>query len=502
MRFVKCILKPSCLLLAAVLICAAAAGIYTHSLLQGGKMASTTTYMQSKNLALDASSDAQKAIDGDSTTVFRSGKRVNQPIIIDLKEPKTFNSVVLREAGLHVKAFALSVSDDNKAYRQIFRSDKIEYHRLCTFDAVKARYLMLTILEADAYPTIREIEIYDEPARADTGFRTTAYLSAGDLNSILAREDITEKEKEAQVNAYLNSYDLQKLTHLFYFCGVSFDETGLLFLGQKTDDQARLQQNLALLLRCMRPRMRPDVKLSFVMGNSLDGPGMNLAMGENGDVFLQNIIAFANRFGFDGVDIDYEFPQTDEEFKIYGDFLIRLKSEMDLRMAKGENNLLSCAFGTRDLNYPQEVIDALDMVNIMTYDIMDQDGQHASFWSCTEQAGAYVQSIGFRKEQINLGIPFYGTQTQALMEQYIYKDLKTRAYDANLYTVPSYYDGSLTQAYFNSPSMVRDKTAFTLLNGYGGVMLFSLTCDTDARDEFSLMRAVGTALDQFGGAAR
>lgn len=498
----KHILKPSCLLLAAVIICAAAAGVYEHRLWQGGQLAAKTAYMQSRNLALDAASDAQEAIDGNNSTSFRSLKRQNKAIVVDLKEPRAFNSVVLKEAGLRVKDFSLSVSDDNQVYRQIFRSDKIEFHRLCTFDTVQARYLKLTILEADAAPAIREIEIYNEPARSGKGFRTTAYLSAGDLNSILARDDIATGEKEALVESYLDSYDLQKLTHLYYFCGVNFDETGLLFLGEKTDDQARLRENLALLLRCMRPRMRPDVKLSFVMGKSLDGPGMNRAMGENRDVFIQNIIAFANQFGFDGVDIDYEFPQTDEDFKTYSDFLIRLKAEMDLHMAKGEDNLLSCAFGTRDLHYPQEAVDAIDMVNIMAYDIMDQDGQHASFWSCTEQAGAYLQSVGFRKEQINLGIPFYGTQTNAIMEQYIYKDLTNLSYDANTYSVPCYYDGSLTEVYFNSPSMVRDKTAFTLLNGYGGIMIFSLTCDTGSKEGCSLLRAAGTALEQFGGAAQ
>ena len=236
---------------------------------------------------------------------------------------------------------------------------------------------------------------------------------------------------------------------------------------------------------------------SFCTGFSAD-PDKNIAMKEQ-SVLADNFINLANEFGFDGIDIDYEFPQSDEDYKIFGDFLIYLKQNMTEKMT-AENPILSCAFGTRDIDYPPDVIEAIDMVNMMTYDMFDQDGEHSSFWSCAVQGAQYLESIGFAKDKINIGIPFYGTQNKALMEQYIYKNLSNQDYFSNYYKTDTYLaDGSQTDVYFNSPAMVRDKTAYALLSGYGGIMVWHNSCDIDYNSPYSLWKAVDTAINQFGG---
>lgn len=140
------------------------------------------------------------------------------------------------------------------------------------------------------------------------------------------------------------------------------------------------------------------------------------------------------------------------------------------------------------------------MVNMMTYDIFDQDGEHSSFWSCAVQGAKYLEEVGFSKEQINIGIPFYGTQVDALVEQYSYKDAQGFDYYKNRYIFNSYYNGAPTEVYFNSPAMVRDKTAYALLNEYGGIMVWHFSCDTDYSSDYSLWKAAYTAVNQFGGA--
>ena len=170
--------------------------------------------------------------------------------------------------------------------------------------------------------------------------------------------------------------------------------------------------------------------------------------------------------------------------------------------AAGENAILSCAFGTRDINYSAEVWDAIDIVNVMTYDIADQDGYHSSFWGCGPQAAVYYESLGVDRKKLNLGIPFYGTQIHALMEQYLYCDLKNHTsydYYRNIYLCPDYLGKDMTPVYFNSPSMVRDKTAYALLSGMGGSMVWHTALDTDYSSEYSLWRAVATALEIYGG---
>ena len=488
---------PILSIIALILISACLVFAFTYQTKIPAKeeFAADSAYMQSENLALNAVCDSKKLTDGKAETSFQSLKKENFYVTLDLGKAQKINSVILKEKGLNVKEFSIFVSADGEAYSMVYQNDKIEYHRLCSFDDVEARYVRLTVTKADSFPAIREIEVYYEPTRNTDDFRVTAYLAAGDVNEILADEKLTDEQKEEKLNRYFDDYDPESLTHLFHYCGVSFDETGKVFLGGDNENQADKENQLRLLLKVLRERMNPEAKISFVFGFNQGHPGRNSAMGDNRDTFIDNLIGFTEKFGFDGIDIDYEFPQTKEDFRIFNDFLIALKEEMRRQM--GESSLLSCAFGTRDLHYTEEAIRSLDMVNIMTYDIMDQDGQHSSFWSCTQQAIAYAEEVGFERSQINLGIPFYGTQTEAIMEQYIYKNLPRTDYFQNTYTVNCYFDSSPTAVYFNSPALVRDKTAFALLNGCG-IMVWSFTCDTAATEENSLWKAVNDAVSQFG----
>lgn len=111
-----------------------------------------------------------------------------------------------------------------------------------------------------------------------------------------------------------------------------------------------------------------------------------------------------------------------------------MTAEMNVKDAA----FLSCAFGTRDINYSDKAKESLDFINVMTYDIADQDGYHSSFWGCGPQATVYYESIGVDREKINLGIPFYGTQIHALMEQYGYAGFTEYDYYQNIYYCDGY----------------------------------------------------------------
>lgn len=120
------------------------------------KYASNQDYIQSENLALKDKSN--KMTDGKDGTVYRFKTRNGGESVIDLGESCDFNSVILKEKGLNVQKFSISVSDDNESFTQIYANDKIEFHRLCTFDTVKARYVKLTVEKSDNLPKIREME--------------------------------------------------------------------------------------------------------------------------------------------------------------------------------------------------------------------------------------------------------------------------------------------------------------------------------------------------------
>ena len=498
--------KPSVIVAFAVLITLLALICVCSPVRVDAKMEGDTDYMTSENLALGASvseADGANAVDGKRSTSLTLKKKDNSSVTLDFGKEVTFNTIVLKEEGLNVKDFEIFASRDGETFTRIFASDKIEYHRLCSVDKTTARYVRLELNRCDDLPSISEIEIYNEPSRNADGFRVAGYVS-GTWLDIAKNSELSEEEKRASVLEDMDRFNIGLLTHIFYYCGAGITEEGDVYFGSpelKGEDKAAEEAALALVLDCMRT-LNPDLKISLTLGISTGSPLVASAMDKNRENTLQKLTAAMNAFGFDGIDIDYEFPVSDYDYSTFGAFLIALKERMVKDSAAGENAILSCAFGTRDINYSAEVWDAIDIVNVMTYDIADQDGYHSSFWGCGPQAAVYYESLGVDRKKLNLGIPFYGTQIHALMEQYLYCDLKNHTsydYYRNIYLCPDYLGKDMTPVYFNSPSMVRDKTAYALLSGMGGIMVWHTALDTDYSSEYSLWRAVATALEIYGG---
>lgn len=506
MKKLKLLAKPSVILTVVAFVVIFVLLIVCSPGRVDSKMEASTDYMQSDNLALNKASfsDSHKTkalTDGKSSTSSSSMKRNNSEMLVDLGKVTEFNTVILKEDGLNVKSFEILVSDDNKTFRRVFASDKIEYMRFCSLDPVSARYVKLSILESDAPSVIKEIEIYNEPKRSSDDFRVCGYIA----NSWLGTAEDTSKTLDERKELILNdmsNYKLELLTHIFFYCGIGFDANGNVYVGSPdlNEEQKQIKEEaLALVMECLREKCDKNVKISGVFGIGTGAAFANPAMDTNKDHLIAELLAFADKFGFDGIDFDYEFPISKYDYQVFDTFLIDLKAAMKAKAAEENSEvlLLSCAFGTRDINYSKEAKEALDFVNVMTYDIFDQDGYHSSFWGCGPQATVYYESIGIDRKKINLGIPFYGTQIHSLMEQYGYTNLKDYDYYRNIYICNDSL-GLPTPVYFNSPSMVRDKTAYALNSGMGGIMIWHTTADLPYENEFSLWRAVVRALDIYG----
>ena len=167
------------------------------------KYASNQDYIQSENLALKDKSN--KMTDGKDSSVYRFNTRNGGESVIDLGESCDFNSVILKEKGLNVQKFSISVSDDNESFTQIYANDKIEFHRLCTFDTVKARYVKLTVEKSDNLPKIREMEIYNAAPEKKSNFRVATYGALGDprygvventIYGIIDNDALSDEEKK------------------------------------------------------------------------------------------------------------------------------------------------------------------------------------------------------------------------------------------------------------------------------------------------------------------
>lgn len=465
------------------------------------KYAANADYMKSENLALRA--DETKINDANNNTAYRFSKRNGAEIVLDLGETVEFNSVILKEKGLNIQEFVLSASTDGESYTDFYKNDKIEFHRLCSFEEVEARYVKLTVVKSDAVPKIREFEIYNEVAEKNTDFRVTAYSTLGtEIYSVIDDSSVPEDEKDAKIQNMINADYFDTVTDYIQIGNVSWDENGnvatLGWDGIKYDEEkyyGRMMKNLHAVLD------PSGVNLVVTILNPTGEGGNEKVMRsitENRDTLISNMISFANKYQIDGIDLDWEFPMSQEEFDAYNSFLQELKSRMDSEMWNKDESTLSLAVATWALKYTPETIKCIDYVNVMGYDILDQDGQHSSFFSSCVQAADYIESQGFSKEQIMVGVPFYGTYVKGNMEQYLYKNIN---YDDitpynNYYTMQHYETGEDRYTYFNSQAIIRDKTAYAYYKGYGGVMIFSLYCDVASTDSKSLTKSISEFLQE------
>lgn len=150
--------------------------------------------------------------------------------------------------------------------------------------------------------------------------------------------------------------------------------------------------------------------------------------------FAKNCLAAVEKYGLDGIDIDWEYPSSSsagissspDDIKNFN-LVIR-----DLRIALGSDKLVTIATYAKvkyfDLNTLNQY---LDFVNIMTYDMGKPPYHNAALYpssatkySCDEAVEKHHQS-GMPYEKLVLGIPFYGKDVSSSVN---YVDLITSKY--------------------------------------------------------------------------
>jgi chitinase len=128
-------------------------------------------------------------------------------------------------------------------------------------------------------------------------------------------------------------------------------------------------------------------------------------------VFLANILQIVNRYGYDGVDIDWE-PQIEPGRLIA--FVCALRKELDAQSRPLE---LTGAFWEAPW-YLVKVKSAFDQINIMSYDnCAPSDGFSWHNAALYNEGNPWRRTVDWRvrkflsvipREKLGLGIPFYG----------------------------------------------------------------------------------------------
>ena len=431
--------------------------------------------------------DASKAVDGDISTAFRARSETGT-IELDFGGEVAFDTVVLREKGWNIRQYHLDARIGEK-WETIYIGDRIEDLRYCALEeTVTASALRLVVDSSSQAFSISEIEVAQAAKSANTDFRVSAYVRTGLM--------VDSSIYDAEGSTYLDSKFLDVVTELNFLGDVNMDENGNVVLTKTAESSSGEEESVPMTdeefgaaLEKLRAYIGDrGVQLTMTIGTP-DPDTTYRAMTEHRDELIANIMAFAEKFGFDGISFDWERPQNQEQFDAFSDFLLQLKPEL-----VKENMRLTLAWASWGVNMKPEAVKTADAIEIMAYDLFDQYGHQASFLESTVQAVDYFVGLGYDRSQLNIGLPYYGRPVDGGSYWPSYND---ESYQLGRYDdTDSEFVADYGQSYFNSYQTVMDKTAYAISEGLGGVMVFRLELDRPYDDPVSLTRAIGNTIDQ------
>lgn len=410
---------------------------------------------------------------------------------MQLAEVSTFNTAIIEEVGNQAQYFRLQAYIEDE-WVTVYQSEKIQSMRLCSFDPVTTDRVRLSIdkfRDSDTPVQIKSLRLYNEPVRAAEDFEVTVYQRLdGDVpTEILARG-------EDYVRNYARFYDVYST--VIVFAAVHWDEQGNMNFGDGGEEEFARQ--IAALKEIISYRSNPDHEVKLIVTALADGAwgdghnGVNTYMAQYWESIADKIVAFVEKYDFDGVDIDWEYPQTADDWHVYDQFIARLDEGM---RAGGEDRILSAALSAGTLGMTDETLDRLDQIQFMAYDGSDIDGYQSSLQQAQEGLKAFADN-GADLYKINIGIAAYGRPVNGSPYWAVWRDLDEANYwDSKYYNVED--AGQIYEGTFCAPALAGDKTALALFSGAGGVMVFRIGCDKLMDDPNSVACGVENALNRY-----
>lgn len=325
------------------------------------------------------------------------------------------------------------------------------------------------------------------------------------------------------------------LTHINYaFAGISEDgeislldpwaDTQIPYEGDADDQPLKGNFHQLQLLKEANPHLQTLISVGgWTESHRFSDAALTA---ESREKFAASVMRFITEYGFDGVDLDWEYPTgggdpknverpADRENFVL--LLAELREQLDaLEAADGKHRPLTIALGASRSAYDPldwaRIVPLLDWINVMTYDMAGPwssvTGFNAPLYaerggSSGDTSAQGILATGVPAEKLVLGVPFYGrgwtgvgSANNGLNQPYTglrepagsYEYGELAADQINSYTrywdetaqVPWLYDAeSETMISYDDPQSLAAKVAYVQEHGLGGIMIWEVSQDSD-----------------------
>ncbi|HKD36239.1 MAG TPA: glycoside hydrolase family 18 protein [Pirellulales bacterium] len=259
---------------------------------------------------------------------------------------------------------------------------------------------------------------------------------------------------------------------------------------------------------------------------------------ESLDRFNDAVIAIVNEYDYDGVDVDWEYPDNPAKAVGFDKLCRRLRGELgSLGKKKGRRMVETMAASANPSTLKSvensTLLDTMDWINVMTYDYAgdwsSQAGHHSPLFASSKQTGtAYSTELsmkafvkrGIPASRLAVGLPLYG-RTFAVSQPYArlnkssrrpavrggsYRNIDklinekgwVRTWDdetKNPWAIAP--DGSAVIAYDDIESL-SVKTEWAMKQSFRGVFFWQISDDQMPDGHFSLQEAAHKKWEQAG----
>lgn len=314
--------------------------------------------------------------------------------------------------------------------------------------------------------------------------------------------------------------DAAKLTHINY-AFANIVEGNVKF--ELAIDNAKIASLIAL------KKQNPRLKVLYSIGGWVwsDQFSNIAAYNTSREKFAKSAVKLMKSYGFDGIDIDWEFPGQRADHNIFRPsdkenftlLLSELRKQLEIEgKVDSAHYLLTIATGSDQvyINHTdlKKAHQYLDFINVMCYDFYNgwfyQTGHHANLYpssqekfggnSVSETIARYI-ALGVPANKLILGIPFYGRKWEKVISTNngLYQSAKTGnaiipswkiAEELRSGKFQKLYDNSAKASYlwnaqdsifisYETPKEIKLKSEFIKEKKLGGAMFWEYSLDNN-----------------------